>query len=96
MEGAGNAEDQRQQSWKDTSSGRERGILERGGLPWRHNSEIKKEPAETMGPRERRWRHYLCPRVLSHFVHVQLFVTVWTVAHLRLAPLSMGFSRQEY
>ena len=26
--------------------------------------------------------------------HVQLFVTPWTVAHL--APLSMGFSRQEY
>ena len=26
--------------------------------------------------------------------HVQLFVTAWTVAHQ--APLSMGFSRQEY
>ena len=26
--------------------------------------------------------------------HVQLFVTLWTVAHQ--APLSMGFSRQEY
>ena len=26
--------------------------------------------------------------------HVQLFVTPWTVAHQ--APLSMGFSRQEY
>ena len=32
--------------------------------------------------------------VLSHFSRVQLFVTLWTVAHL--APLSMGFSRQEY
>ena len=32
--------------------------------------------------------------VLSHFSHVQLFVTPWTVA--RQAPLSMGFSRQEY
>ena len=32
--------------------------------------------------------------VLSHFSHVQLFVTPWTVAHQ--APLSMGFSRQEY
>ena len=31
---------------------------------------------------------------LSHFSHVQLFVTLWTVA--RKAPLSMGFSRQEY
>ena len=26
--------------------------------------------------------------------HVQLFATPWTVAHQ--APLSMGFSRQEY
>ena len=26
--------------------------------------------------------------------HVQVFVTPWTVAHQ--APLSMGFSRQEY
>ena len=32
--------------------------------------------------------------VLSHFNHVQLFMTLWTVAHQ--APLSMGFSRQEY
>ena len=33
-------------------------------------------------------------RMLSHFSCVQLFVTVWTVACQ--APLSMGFSRQEY
>ena len=26
--------------------------------------------------------------------HVQLFVTLWTIGHQ--APLSMGFSRQEY
>ena len=32
--------------------------------------------------------------MLSHFSYVQLFVTPWTV--VRLAPLSMGFSRQEY
>ena len=32
-----------------------------------------------------------CPQSLSH---IQLFVTPWTVAHQ--APLSMGFSRQEY
>ena len=32
--------------------------------------------------------------VLSHFSHVQLFETLWSVA--RQAPLSMGFSRQEY
>ena len=32
--------------------------------------------------------------MLSRFSHVPLFVTLWTVA--RHAPLSMGFSRQEY
>ena len=32
--------------------------------------------------------------VLSRFSHVQLFVTLWTVAHQ--LPLSMGFSRQGY
>ena len=32
--------------------------------------------------------------MLSHFSHVQLFMTLWTIA--RQAPLSMGFSRQEY
>ena len=33
----------------------------------------------------------VCAQKLSH---VQLFETTWTVAHL--APLSLGFSRQEY
>ena len=32
--------------------------------------------------------------VLCRFSHVQLFVTLWTLAHQ--APLFMGFSRQEY
>ena len=32
--------------------------------------------------------------VLSHFSHVRLFETLWSIAHE--APLSMGFSRQEY
>ena len=32
--------------------------------------------------------------MLSHFSHVQNFVTLWTVNHRAL--LSMGFSRQEY
>ena len=32
--------------------------------------------------------------VLSHFRYVQVCATLWTVAHQ--APLSMGFSRQEY
>ena len=35
-----------------------------------------------------------CDCVLSCFHRVRLFVTLWTVA--RQAPLSMGFSRQEY
>ena len=32
--------------------------------------------------------------MLNRFSHVQVFVTLWSVAHQ--APLSMGFSRQEY
>ena len=36
----------------------------------------------------------MCVWVLSHFSHVQLFVTPWTIA--RQAPLSVGFPRQEY
>ena len=35
-----------------------------------------------------------CAVVLSCLSHVQLFETPWTVA--RQAPLSLGFSRQEY
>ena len=35
---------------------------------------------------------YVC--LLSGFSHVQLFATLWIVAHQ--APLSMGFLRQEY
>ena len=35
-----------------------------------------------------------CACMLSLFSHVQLLATLWTVA--RQAPLSMGFSRQEY
>ena len=36
----------------------------------------------------------MCVCVLSHFSHVQLCAALWTVACQ--APLSMGFSRQEY
>ena len=32
--------------------------------------------------------------LLSCFSHVQLYVTLWTAAHQ--APLSTGFSRQDY
>ena len=35
-----------------------------------------------------------CLSSVQSLSHVQLFVTLWTVAHQ--APLSMGFSRQEY
>ena len=35
-----------------------------------------------------------CMLSQSHFSRIRLFVTLWTVA--RQAPLSMGFSRQEY
>ena len=37
---------------------------------------------------------FLAVCVLNHFSRVRLFATPWTVAHQ--APLSMGFSRQEY
>ena len=37
---------------------------------------------------------YTCVCILSHSTRVQLFVTTWTV--VLQAPLSMGFSRQEY
>ena len=36
----------------------------------------------------------MCAFVLSHFSHAQLCAILWTVACQ--APLSMGFSRQEY
>ena len=38
--------------------------------------------------------HPVCLCVLSCFSRVWLYVTLWTVAHQ--APLSIGFSRQEY
>ena len=38
--------------------------------------------------------HLCCVCMLSHFSHVQLFATQWPIA--RQAPLSIGFSRQEY
>ena len=35
-----------------------------------------------------------CAFITSCFLHVPLFVTLWTIAHQ--APLSMGFPRPEY
>ena len=37
---------------------------------------------------------FFCARELTHFSCVRLFVTPWIAAHQ--APLSKGFSRQEY
>ena len=48
-------------------------------------------------PQRINWIHIhnpVHPSMLSHFSHVQLFETLWNVAHQ--APLSMGFPRQEY
>ena len=42
----------------------------------------------------KQWRGWQRIRMLSHFSHVRLFANPWNVA--RQAPLSMGFSRQEY
>ena len=36
----------------------------------------------------------VCACMLNHFSHVQLFVTLWTVACQ--APLSIGLARQEH
>ena len=52
-------------------------------------SSSQKPPPKYTGDSDAPW---LC--VLSHFSPVQLFATLWTVAHQ--APLSIGFSRQEY
>ena len=41
--------------------------------------------------------YFMCEKrvcMVSHFSHVWLCATLWTVAHP--APLTMGFSRQEY
>ena len=61
-------------------------------LRWREQSERTSQ---------RRWhllwglkQEHVCACVLSCFSLVQLFMTLWAVAHQ--APLSMGFSRQEY
>ena len=58
---------------------------------------MRKYPMEHLsnGFREGRWSlPFLFACMLSHFSCVQVFATLWTVAHQ--APPSMGFSRQEY
>ena len=44
--------------------------------------------------RQHRMTERVCVSMLSHFSHVWLFATLWIIAPQ--APLSMGFSRQEY
>ena len=65
-------------------------LFEAQGTLWRIRK-VLMELIQTMGPSSER-KTSVC--VLSRFSHVRLFVTPWTVA--RQAPLSMGFSRQEY
>ena len=40
------------------------------------------------------WCCLMCMCMLSRFSHVRVFATLWTVS--QQAPLTMGFSRQEY
>ena len=47
-----------------------------------------------MSERKAKYLHMLRACLLSQFRRIQLLVTPWTVVHQ--APLSMGFSRQEY
>ena len=67
--------------------------------PTRHGTvptiESNLDPKVSITQVEKLWFSLtLDTRVLSHFSRVQFFVTLWTVAWQ--APLSMGFSRQEY
>ena len=65
------------------------GMLVFAGPAWgiHSNIQLTREPPPVF--------HRLCSCVvLSPFSHVQLFVTLWTIAHQ--APLSMRLSRQEY
>ena len=43
---------------------------------------------------KKRWQEYTERKKVKSLSRVQLFATLWTVAHQ--APLSTGFSRQEY
>ena len=55
-------------------------ILESGGMNWKIGTDL--------------YTLLMCVCLRSHFSHVQLCATLWTVAHQ--APLPMGFSKQEY
>ena len=62
-----------------------------GSIP---GSVFKVRSSLTLGVIQFSWVSGMHTCVLSRFSHVQLCVTLWTVASQ--APLSMGFSRQEY
>ena len=64
--------------------------------PLRHSS-THQAPVVPISPKEAKLLLQLTVPMLlllSHFSQVRLFATPWTAAHQ--APLSMGFSRQEY
>ena len=56
--------------------------------------EIQIPWTEEPGRLQSMWSLLACACILSHFSHIWLFVTLWTVVHQ--APLPTGFSRQEY
>ena len=81
--------------WVEESSWRRNGYpLQDSGL---ENPMHRKAWRATVHGVAKRWTQLsaLCLQcMLSHFSHVWLCVTLWTVA--RQASLSMGFSRQQY
>ena len=66
-----------------------------GYSPWGHK-ELDTAEQLTVSPPQKHlsWYGVVCVSMLNCFSHVWLFAALWTVAHQ--APLSMGFSRQEY
>ena len=58
---------------------------------WPSHMKLKKDPTERYLDKT---PFMFMPLLWSHFSHVRLFATLWTVASQ--APLSMGFSKQEY
>ena len=75
-------------------------IFDKGGknIQWKKDSLFHKQCWENQIASHKRMKLEnfltLCVYVLSHFSYVQLFKTIWTVAHQ--ARLFLGLSRQEY
>ena len=65
-----------------------------GGLPSMVLHRVRQDWSDLAAAADSFYVGYVCCVVLSHFSHVWLFATLWSVA--LQAPLSMGFSRQEY